>query len=133
VEDPSDLDDWFTRTANMTLTQAAFALAACCSLATDPNVNGALRLHDSGWRLQRYGGQFSDLETMQTALQRGLAANTGTMQGAAESGSLDKARWLHEVQKTPPPTSIGDWAAKGGNLELLTWLTEQDCMFTVFA
>jgi hypothetical protein len=100
----------------MTLTQAVFASAACCSLATDPNINGALRVNNSGWRLQQYGGQFSDLDTLRLALERGLPANHRTMQGAAESGLLDKVRWLHEVQETLLPTNIGEWAAKGGTL-----------------
>jgi Ankyrin repeats (3 copies) len=97
------------------------------------NVNGALRVNNSGWRLQQYCGQFSDLVTLRLALERGLLANYHTMQGAAESGSLDKVRWLYEVQKTVLPASIGKYAAKGGNLELLTWLTEEGCTFDQYA
>jgi hypothetical protein len=123
----------FACKANVTLTQAAFASAACYSLATDSNVNGALRVDNSGWRLQQYGGQFSDLNTLRLALERGLPASARTIQGAAKSGSLDKVRWLHEVQKTPLPFSIGEWAAEGGNLELLTWLTEHGCKFTLYS
>jgi hypothetical protein len=129
MEDLSDDYECFTCTAGMTLISAAFASAACCSLATDPNVNGALLLDDDFWRVQRYGGQFSDLETLQLALARGLAANDRTLQGAAQSGSLSKVQYIHEVRKGPLPKYIGHWAAKGGNLELLAWLTEQGCEF----
>jgi hypothetical protein len=131
--DPFDDYACFTCTADMTLTRAVFASAACCSLATEPNVNGALRLDDPYWLLQRYGGQFCDLETLQLAVQRGLTANDYVLQGAAESGSLSKVQWLHEMRQLPLPSSIGHWAAKGGNLELLTWLSERGCKFDMYA
>jgi hypothetical protein len=133
MEDLSDDYECFTCTAGMTMTSAAFASAACCSLATGPNVNGAIDLEDGLWRVQRYAGQFSDLETLQLALARGLAANDRTLQGAAESGSLRKVQWLHAVRQEPLPVYIGQWAARSGNLELLAWLTEQGCEFSLFA
>jgi hypothetical protein len=108
---------------NVTLTTAAFATAACCSLATDRGVNGYLRLHTPDTRLQRFAAQFSDLQTLHLALKRGLPANDYTIQGAAESGSLSKVQLLFETRQRPLPVSICKWAAKGGDLELLTWLS----------
>jgi hypothetical protein len=70
--------------------------------------------------------------TLRLALERGLPASARTIQGAAKSGSLDKVRWLHEVQKSSLPFNIGEWAAKSGDLELLSWLTEHGCKLTVY-
>jgi hypothetical protein len=127
MQDHFAVQDYFICTANMTLTQAAFATVACCSLATDPYINGGLCLDNSDWFLQQIAGQFSDLETLRLALERGLLADDCVMRGAAESGSLSKVRWLHESRQCPLPTSLGACAAYSGSLELLTWLTEQGC------
>jgi hypothetical protein len=97
MEDELDHYKRVTCAANTTLTKAAFASAACCSLATDPNVKGRPPLENSGWRLQRIAGQFSDLETLRLAHERGLPATDSAIQGAAESGSLEKVQWLHEL------------------------------------
>jgi hypothetical protein len=121
--------EWFTCTANMTLKQAAFSSAACCSLATDSNANSGLCLDDSDWRLHRIAGQFSDLDTLHLALERGLPANDLVIRGAAESASLGKVQWLHEIRRSSLPWSMVEWATRGGNLELLTWLTEHGCKF----
>jgi Ankyrin repeats (many copies) len=110
----------FNCTAKMSLTRAAFASAACCSLATDPNTSGGLCLNDPSWRVQWLGGQFSDLNALRVAHERGLPATDNTLFGAAESGSLSKVQWLHEIRQSPLPARIEQWAATGGNLELLT-------------
>jgi hypothetical protein len=124
-----DDEHCFTCTAIMTLTQAAFSSAACCSLATDSNINGGLCLDSSDWCLQRIAGQFSDLDTLQLALDRGLPANDHAIRGAAESGSPSKVQWLYERQDHAKLTGIGTWAAYGGNLELLNWLTKHGYTF----
>jgi hypothetical protein len=122
-------DTRFTCTAKCTLMKAAFASVACCTLATDPHVDGGLRLGGPDWRVQRYGGQCSDLDTLRLAHERGLPATDITIQGAAERGSLSKVQWLHEMRREPLPIGIDGWAAESGNIELLDWLTEQGCKF----
>eukprot|EP00953_Heterococcus_sp_UTEX-ZZ885_P039250 20122-Heterococcus_DN1.PRE.2 len=82
MEDLSDDYECFTCTAGLTMTSAAFASAACCSLATGPNVNGAIDLEDGFWRVQRYAGQRS--RDSATGTGTWLGSQRPTMQGAAD-------------------------------------------------
>jgi hypothetical protein len=127
--------------AKMTLTRSAFASVSRFKWALDCGLQRFLNgrysegpfgevIDNEFWRLQRIAGQFSDVETLQAALDAGVPLSPDMICGAAESGSLAKLLWLHTEHNCQLFNDITDHAARGGHVDMLTWLKDNGLDFT---
>jgi hypothetical protein len=104
--------------ADSTLYEAAFSSVSCMELA-----------HEWGLKLDSYkmphrAGKYADIATLQRAGELGMRLQD-VVEGAAESGRLDKLIWLHIDQKHPLPYRADEAAARSGHArEMLGWLKE---------
>jgi hypothetical protein len=117
--------------SSCTTISAAFTSAARVRLAGLWGFNFG-RPHTNG-RLRRCAGRVGDVEALQAAHKLGLPYSHDVVCGAAESGCLDKLKWLYKEQSwtlLPMPHSIAAWAAAGGSIEMLRWLKETGVTFT---
>jgi hypothetical protein len=81
-------------------------------------------------KLQRCAGRVGDISTLQAAHERGLPYSQEVLQGVAESGCLEKLKWLLIEQRCQMSDYIAGWAADGGSVEVLRWLTQRGFVFT---
>jgi hypothetical protein len=127
--------------AKMTLSRSAFASVSCFKWALDSGLQRFLNgrysegsfgevIDSDFWRLQRIAGQFSDVETLQAALEAGVPLSPDMICGAADSGSLAKLLWLHTEHNCQLFDDVTDHAARGGNVDMLKWLKEKGLDFT---
>jgi hypothetical protein len=117
-----------------TAVSAAFTSATRVRLAS---LWGLYRLHfdqaPTYGRLRRCAGRVGDVEALQAAHKLGLPYSHDVVRGAAESGCLDKLKWLYKEQSwtlLPMPKDITGDAAAGGSIEMLRWLKETGFTFT---
>jgi hypothetical protein len=88
-----------------------------------------LHLEADNYKLQRLAGRTAAIDVLKVAHNLGLAFTAHVMRGAAESGSIDKIQWLHTEHNCPFPTNITHSAARVGDVRLLKWLNQQQCVF----
>jgi hypothetical protein len=127
--------------AKMTLSRNAFASLSCFKWALDCGlrrfVQGRYTVGPFGevednefWRLQRIAGRFGDVDTLKVALQVGMPLSPDLICGTAQSGSLAKLLWLHQEQNCELFDDVVEYAARGGNVDMLKWLKDKGLHFT---
>eukprot|EP00953_Heterococcus_sp_UTEX-ZZ885_P015932 8975-Heterococcus_DN1.PRE.1 len=104
---------------------AAFASESRLRLAQ----SRGLHLEADSYKLQRMAGRSASIDVLKVAHDLGLVFTAHVMRGAAESGSIDKIQWLHTEHNCPFPTNITYFAARVGDVRLLKWLNQQQCVF----
>jgi hypothetical protein len=68
--------------------------------------------------------------TFQVAYGLGLKLTDAVIEGAAESGSMQKVFWIHNQRSvTSLPKQIGSYAARSGNVKLMEWLKQRRVVF----
>jgi hypothetical protein len=80
--------------------------------------------------LQRIAGTHSSLLTLQAARDSGLEMASAVAQGAAETGSVAKLRWLHTVQDYLLSTETMNAAASTGQLHVCQYLRAEGCAWS---
>jgi hypothetical protein len=77
--------------------------------------------------LQLCAGLYASQRTLLQANQLGMNLSSTVVYAAAESGDLDKLKWLLAVTLpiAPMPKDICDFAAKSTNVDMLRWLIEE--------
>jgi hypothetical protein len=81
-------------------------------------------------RVQRIAGKVASLQALQVAYELRLHLTDAVIEGAAESGSMQKVFWIHNQRSvTSLPKQIGSYAARSGNVKLLEWLRQRRVVF----
>jgi hypothetical protein len=116
--------------AKSTLFSAVFASPATLRHA---HACGGLKLEDneSEW-VERMAGRCASIETPKVALELGTSFTQCcyVVLGAAESGDIEKLRWLFDEQHCEMPASLCTHAARSGSTAMLAWLKQRGCAFT---
>jgi hypothetical protein len=79
-------------------------------------------------KLQRGAGKVADVATLQAAHELDLPYSEAVMQGAVESCSLEKLRWLHLEQRCALAADSTAMAAGAGGIQALRWLLQRGCV-----
>jgi hypothetical protein len=88
------------------------------------------QLQAAGWKLQECAGKHCSAETLKVAYALGLLWNDNLSRAAAEAANLPALQWLHTELNLPLPTGIAENAARGGSIDILRWLKQQQqCVF----
>eukprot|EP00953_Heterococcus_sp_UTEX-ZZ885_P015807 8906-Heterococcus_DN1.PRE.9 len=94
-------------------------------------IDSGFSLKVDRWRVQHWAGWHANVETLIVLHEiYGMQWTEAVSRGAAESGDVDKLRWLLDEQHCPQAEDICDHAAMSGNTEALEWFRERGCMFT---
>jgi hypothetical protein len=118
-KDPLQAASWFS-----TSYSAIFASTALVRLARQA------RLEMSNDGVRRVAGRVVNLPTLQIAHGLGLSLTDSVIEGAAETGSMQKVFWIHNQRSvTSLPKHIGNYAASSGNVKLMEWLRQRRVVF----
>jgi hypothetical protein len=83
------------------------------------------------WRVQHRAGWHADVETLLMLHSKcGMQWSESISRGAAESGDVNKLRWLLDEQHCPQAEDICDYAAVAPSTEALAWFKERGCLIT---
>jgi hypothetical protein len=104
---------------------AAFASPSRVRLAHD----AGFQLQAAGWKLQDCAGKHCSVETLEVAYTLALIWNANLSRAAAEAANLPVLQWLHTEQTLPLPDGIAANAARGGSVDVLRWMKQQQCVF----
>eukprot|EP00953_Heterococcus_sp_UTEX-ZZ885_P024927 13588-Heterococcus_DN1.PRE.3 len=89
-----------------------------------------LSFFSENWKLQYLAGRFANIQSLELAHSYGMPYSHHVMAGAAESGDVDKLKWLHIEQHCGSVAQITYCAAKSGSIEMMEWLHVQECVFS---
>jgi hypothetical protein len=113
-----------------TLFSAVFASPATLRHA---HTWGRLNLaeYESDW-LERLAGRYASIETLKVAQELGMSFTLCpyVVLGAAESGDIEKLRWLLDEQHCEVPPSLSKSAARSGSTAMLAWLKQRGVPLT---
>eukprot|EP00953_Heterococcus_sp_UTEX-ZZ885_P000624 864-Heterococcus_DN1.PRE.1 len=125
--------------AKMTLSRSAFASVSCFKWALDSGLQRFLNgrysegsfgevIDSDFWRLQRIAGQFSDVETLQAALEaeHNCQLFDDVTDHAARGGNVDMLKWLNEKGLDFTENTF-KYGAMGGSFPVLQYLHDQNC------
>jgi hypothetical protein len=82
------------------------------------------------YKLRYCAGKHGDISTLLAAHELGLPYSHEVVREAAESGCLEKLKWLSMEQGCQMPDDIADSAAGGGSVEMPRWLKQRGFVFT---
>jgi hypothetical protein len=120
------LESQHAHSCSCTAVSAAFTSAARVRLAGQ----WGLHYEKPDYRLSHSAGSVGDTEALLAAHELGLPYSKYLASGVAESGCLEKLKWLCMEQGCQMPDDITEWAAASGSIEMLRWLKETGFTFT---
>jgi hypothetical protein len=86
----------------------------------------------SSWWCQINAGRVADIATlMELHGQHHMPYSAEVCRGAARSGSISRLQWLLDEQQCPTPNNLDCFAVYAPTLDMLKWLKQRGCVFTV--
>jgi Ankyrin repeats (many copies) len=77
--------------------------------------------------MHHVAGKVADRHVLATAHELGMPYSRAILLGASEKGSVITLRWLHFDQSCALPHNITAFAARGGSVRVMQWLSERGC------
>eukprot|EP00953_Heterococcus_sp_UTEX-ZZ885_P018305 10224-Heterococcus_DN1.PRE.2 len=82
---------------------------------------------DASPPMHHVAGKVADRHVLATAHELGMPYSRAVLLGASERGSVVTLRWLHFDQSCALPHNITVFAARGGGVRVMQWLSERGC------
>jgi hypothetical protein len=109
----------------MTLSSAVFQSSRLVRLAHQHGLR-----FNSNYKMHHVAGKVADRHVLATAHELGMPLSSSVLLGASERGSLTVLRWLHFDMGCALPRNITVYAARGGGVRVMQWLSERGCVLT---